>query len=331
MAVDAVSATLKKIDLSDTDPANLKNFNQVTMPFRRESHSFVIGNRHYSLKTRIKRKFAVDVDFAKAVLLSSGYEALEYSIPMLDKNVRETGVAPDIIISAYTAMDFLHGKTPNEMAGFIRKFFTRLTSKYPRADLVVLQLMNTIEGMTRADRVASPTHPLSLITGKPKVLMCSEVLRVLKFGKAHNLYPDADSDTIDRAQKIMSEFIEVFESEVEMIQERRGPYEDFNGRFLYVAEEGIEEKIQDNLAADCIHLSSVGQEQLSNMLWGHMESFIAANEMADYDFNSLPEICEENSGRGYGRTFYCGFGSCAKKSKDVVNKNDREHWCRLRM
>ena len=71
------------------------------MPFRRESHSFVISNRHYSLKTRIKRKFAVDVDFAKAVLLSSGYEALEYSIPMLDKNVRETGVAPDIIISAH--------------------------------------------------------------------------------------------------------------------------------------------------------------------------------------------------------------------------------------
>ena len=143
--------------------------------------------------------------------------------------------------------------------------------------------------MTRADRLH---HNASfvLITGKPKVLMCSEVLRVLKFGKAHNLYPDADSDTIDRAQKIMSEFIEVFESEVEMIQERRGPYEDFNGRFLYVAEEGIEEKIQDNLAADCIHLSSVGQEQLSNMLWGHMESFIAANEMADYDFNSLPEF-----------------------------------------
>ena len=112
----------------------------------------------------------------------------------------------------------------------------------------------------------------------------------LKIRKAHNLYPDADSDTIDRAQKIMSEFIEVFESEVEMIQERRGPYEDFNGRFLYVAEEGIEEKIQDNLAADCIHLSSVGQEQLSNMLWGHMESFIAANEMADYDLTPCPRF-----------------------------------------
>ena len=154
------------------------------------------------------------------------------------------------------------------MAGFIRKFFTRLTSKYPRADLVVLQLMNTIEGMTRADRVASPTHPLSLITGKPKVLMCSEVLRVLKFGKAHNLYPDADSDTIDRAQKIMSEFIEVFESEVEMIQERRGPYEDFNGRFLYVAKEL--RRMQDNLAADCTSWFC-GTRAVENMLWGHMK------------------------------------------------------------
>ena len=45
--------------------------------------------------------------------------------------------------------------------------------------------------------------------------------------------------------------------------------------------------------------------------------------------DALPEICEENAGKGYGRKFYCGFGSCAKKSKDVVNRNERQYWCRL--
>lgn len=329
VGLEIARAMLNKISHDDAYPENLIEWNRMSFPMRRESYSYLVGDRSYSLQTRIKKSFGINIDISKALFLSGGYEAFEYSIPILDNNVKRTSVKPDIIISAYTAMDFLHGKTPEQMASFIRSFFSRLTSSYPNSDLVVVQLMNTIAGMSGEDQIAAPKHPLSGINGKSRPLMCSEIMSILKFGQAYNLYPEASSQDIERAELVMAEFNKVFASELELIESKQGPYEDFKGRFLYVSQDGIEDDLQNHLAADCIHPNSIGQELLSEMFWDHIEGFIAENAMANYDLDDLPAICEEKNGRGYGRIFDCGFGTCAKKSAEVVNKNEREFWCRL--
>ncbi len=329
VGLNVAQSMFRKIDIDDAKPENLIVWNKISYPMRRENYSYIVGKQNYSLQTRVKKSFGIDLEFVKALFLSGGYEAHDYSIPILDRDVERTSVKPDIIISAYTAMDFLHGKSPDKMASFIRAFFSRITSSYPESDLVVVQLMNTIEGMTGEDKVAAPKNPLSVIDGKPRPLMCSEIMSILKFGEAYNLYPEASIEDIDRAQLVMSEFKKVFAKELDLIRSKQGPYEDFKGRFLYVSEEGVEDQLQYHLAADCIHPNSQGQEILSKMLWEHLEAFIADNDMANYDLDTLPEICEANAGKGFGRKFYCGFGSCAKKSKEVVNRNEREYWCRL--
>ena len=184
-------------------------------------------------------------------------------------------------------MDFLHGRSPDEMAFFYRSFFLRLTSTYPDSDLVVVQLMNTIKGMTGEDKVFAPKHPLSTLDGKPRSLMCSDIMSLLKFGKAYNLYPGARMEDIERAQLVMAEYKKVFARELDLIRSKEGPYEGFKGRFLYVGEDGLEDRIQDHLSADCIHPNTRGQEILSEMFWEHIEAFIAENDMANYDLRCI--------------------------------------------
>ena len=326
-AARVASATIKKIDIDSDNPSSLPAWNWVSYPMRREFNSYTIGNRHYSLKTRIQNTFGVDVEFDTGVMLSSGYEAHEIAIEMVDSRVRDSGVKPDIVLAAYTAMDFLHGRTPEQMRSYVRAFFTKIVSLYPESDIVVTQLMDPVEGIAREDRMTIPYISIPGIKQGP--VMCSEVIKIVGFGGKQNLKPGASAEVVEKARLTMNEFRVVFRQELSLIQEKKEHYSNFKGRFLFVTKDGIESEVGEHLSADCIHPTDIGQEILSNMLWDKIEGFIADNEMANYDFNTLPEICEENDGLGHGRVFWCGFGKCAKKSEDVVSEDSKESWCRV--
>ena len=98
-------------EITPKKASTIEAFNRITGYYRRTHYSFLLGRADYTLRAKVRRKLGVDVDIVDLTLVGTGYEHSDIALRNLKNNVKQTKVAPDLIVVNYTAMDFLYNKS----------------------------------------------------------------------------------------------------------------------------------------------------------------------------------------------------------------------------
>ena len=261
----SLKATIEGVGFDDKIPSQVPVMNKVAYTMRRNSYSYTIGSKDYSIQAVFKQKYGVDATIVDAVMLASGYEAFKYTTKVAIDDADRTGKDPDLIVTSYTSMDFLHNISRNKMKKSVRNYYLTLASRFPDTNFVVTQLFSPVYGLSRPDRIASYYNPLRPYR-RDKFLMCSFMLRVARMGSQLNIWTGDKGSKISRAEKKMDDFRKIVRDEIQLLEKRLPPYEDFRGKIIELYDENVEMDVQDNLSADCVHPTKQGHKILSKYL-----------------------------------------------------------------
>lgn len=323
----SLDATIKGIGFDDKIPSQVTGINRIAYTMRRNSYSYSIGSKYYSIKAIFKQKYGIDAEIVDGILLASGYEAYKYTTKVVIDDANKTGVDPDLIVTSYTSMDMLHNISTNKMKSSVRNYYTTLVNRFPEADHVVTQLISPVFGLSRPDKIASYYNPMRPYR-RDKVLMCSFMLRIARMGEQLNIWTGDKGSKLDKANKKMAAFRAIVKEEIQMMQRAEGPYENFRGSIIQLYDDKVEAEVQENLSADCVHPAKSGHKVLSRYFWSGAEKFLEMNTLSRFTPDETLSNCEENDGRGHGRIFECDYAKCAKKTAEVINFDDKQYWCR---
>ena len=222
---------LTKNEVSFRIRERLEESNKAYQPITRKKYSFLLGDRDYSLKANVRRSLGIDVDIVDLTLIGGGYEFSDVAVNKLVRNVKETKIAPDVILVNFTAMDFLYGHTAEAFESYLITFYQSIISLYPNSNIVVGQLIDPIDFMIREDRVVADRHPNPFMADKK--YRCSDSFELNEFGKDLKLYAGYLGPRVDENRIRLQEYREALARTLDSIKTREGIFKNFTGELVF--------------------------------------------------------------------------------------------------
>jgi hypothetical protein len=167
---------------------------------------------------------------------------------------------PEIIFANFNGMDFMAGRGLGVFTDKVRGFYQGLAALAPHSTIVVSELGDPVPLMTHPDRVAVERGPRG-------PLKCSDLYKLVRLDNASGLNPSSTQAEIDAARSQLTRMRGVLRLEVEMMNNRIGPYKEFQGRAVYMASASSGEVGASHVAADCIHPDVYLQTVIGINLW----------------------------------------------------------------
>lgn len=167
---------------------------------------------------------------------------------------------PEIIFANFNGMDFMADRGLGVFTDKVRGFYQGLSALAPHSTIVVSELADPIALLTHPDRVAVERGPRG-------PLKCSDLYKLVRLDNASGLNPNSTQAEIDAARNHLMRMRGILRLEVEMMNDRLGPYREFEGKAVYMASASSGEVGANHIAADCIHPDVYLQALIGLNLW----------------------------------------------------------------
>ncbi len=231
----------------------------------RDELAAVQGKKAWSIASRLQNELGYQVDLINAAKLGGSFRMGDIQLAVLEREMKKRGLQSlDLVIVDLGRIDLSIFSNEEEFQRHVDSFFQEILKVSPGSRYIFTKIPNIPSSISRENRVSARFI-------KKFSLTCEQIFSLGGVATKTGLIPGkSDAAAYQRALDRMASFNRYLSEKVSSFQAA--------GVSIELVESLVDRARPDDwdqiMAADCIHLNEVGQQEIATSLWPHVQSIL---------------------------------------------------------